>query len=131
IVKEGGDWLKRFLDRDETSPHSPIFDEKTELLQILKSYYLFGKDSKEADLGKAIIKRAGIDDPEVIFKILLKTGVFEENENIDLYRYDIRVLFPDKFVYGIRFRGFDVDFRYWAHGSDRSFYDDHRRGCNP
>ncbi|MBW1815152.1 MAG: RNB domain-containing ribonuclease, partial [Deltaproteobacteria bacterium] len=98
IVKEGGDWLKRFLDRDETSPHSPIFDEKTELLQILKSYYLFGKDSKEADLGKAIIKRAGIDDPEVIFKILLKTGVFEENENIDLYRYDIRVLFPDKVV---------------------------------
>jgi len=98
IVKEGGDWLQRFLNNDEISPYSPIFDEKAELLQILKSYYLFGKDSKEADLGRAILKRAGIDEPEALFNVLLKTGVFEENENIDLYRYDIRVLFPDKVV---------------------------------
>lgn len=96
IVKEGGDWLKRFLDNDETSEYEPIFDEKAELLEIVKSYYLFGKESKEADLGKAILKRAGIDDSEILFNVLLKTGVFEENENVDLNRYHIRVLFPEK-----------------------------------
>jgi len=98
LIKEGGDWLRRLLDNNDTSQHQPIFDEKAELLEILRSYYLFGKDSKEADLGRAILKRAEIEDTALLFSILLKTGVFEENENIDLYRYDIRVPFPDNVV---------------------------------
>ncbi|MCJ7773185.1 MAG: RNB domain-containing ribonuclease, partial [Desulfobacterales bacterium] len=96
IIKEGGDWLKRFFDNYDPSAQHPIFDEKDEVLQIMKSYYLFGKDSKHAELCKAILNRAEIEDPEILFGILLKTGVFKENENIDLYRYHIRVPFPDK-----------------------------------
>ncbi len=96
IIKEGGDWLKGVLDGNDNSSPNFIFDQVDDVLQILKSYYLFGKESSQADLGKAILNRAGIDDPEILFGILLKTGVFKENENIDLYRYNTRVLFPEE-----------------------------------
>ena len=65
-----------------------------ELLKILKSYYLYQKDSKYYSLGKDIQRLSGIKSSDVIFDILVQLDVFDENENIDLYLYDIPVAFP-------------------------------------
>jgi exoribonuclease-2 len=92
IIKEGGAWLKSVLN--ENNPSLP--DDKLEIAKILKSFYIFKKESKEYDLGKAIIESAGIDPEEGIFKILVGLGEFDKNENIDLYRYGISTSLPDK-----------------------------------
>lgn len=91
IIEEGGVWLKSVLN--DSNPSLP--DDKLEIATILKSLYIFEKECKQYDLGKAIIARAGIDPEEGIFKVLVRLGVFDKNENIDLYRYGISTSFSD------------------------------------
>lgn len=95
LVEEGGAWLKRVVHENADPKDTGDFAEKHEVLEILKGYYIFGKESGPAELAKAMIQKAGIEEPESIFKILLQTGRFRENENIDLYRYGIHTVFPD------------------------------------
>jgi exoribonuclease-2 len=92
IIQEGGDWLANVMnDNDPLIP-----DDKLEIVDLLNSFYLFGRESENYDLGKAILARAGIDPDEELFRILIKLGVFHENENTDLYRYNISTVFPDE-----------------------------------
>ena len=92
MAQEGGDWLAGIIN--DNLPSIP--DDKTEIVNLLKSFYLFEKENEHYDLGKAILARAGIDPDEGIFKILAKLGVFDENENTDLHRYNISPDFPEK-----------------------------------
>ncbi len=92
IIQEGGDWLANVMnDNDPLIP-----DDKLEIVDLLNSFYLFGKENENYDLSKAILARAGIDPDEELFNVLVKLGVFRENENIDLYRYNISTDFSDE-----------------------------------
>jgi exoribonuclease-2 len=92
IIQEGGDWLANVMnDKDPLVP-----EDKAEIVDLLNSFYLFGRENENYDLSKAILARAGIDPDEELFNVLVKLGVFRENENIDLYRYNISTVFPDE-----------------------------------
>ena len=92
IIQEGGDWLANVMnDNDPLIP-----EDKLEIVDLLNSFYLFGRENENYDLGKAILARAGIDPDEELFNVLIKLGVFSENENIDLYRYNISTVFSDE-----------------------------------
>ena len=92
IIEEGGDWLNKVLNDN----HPSLSKDKLEIVNILKSIYLFEKESKHYDIGKAMLIKAGIDPDEEIFHVLVKLGVFDKNENTDLYRFDISTSFPDE-----------------------------------
>ena len=97
IITDGASWIKSVLN--DNFPLSKSFTEKkTEFIDILKSAYLFEKESKHYDLGKAILAKAGINDFSRIFQILEKIDVFDKNENIDLYKYNISTTFPDQVI---------------------------------
>ncbi|MDH3566549.1 MAG: exoribonuclease II, partial [Desulfobacteraceae bacterium] len=85
VVQEGGDWLAGRVN----DAHPSVPEDKIEIVNLLKSFYLFEKESEHYDLAKAVLARAGIDPDEGIFKVLTKLGVFDENENTDLHRYGI------------------------------------------
>jgi len=91
IIKEGGEWLKNILNDNHPSPPK----NKTQIINILKSFYLFKKESKHYNLAKAMLVKAGINADEGIFQVLAKLGFFDKNENTDLYRYNISTSFPD------------------------------------
>ncbi len=91
IIKEGGEWLKNVLNDNHPSPP----ENKTQIINILKSFYLFEKESKHYNHAKAMLVKAGINADEGIFQVLVKLGVFDKNENTDLYRYNISTSFPD------------------------------------
>ncbi len=97
LIEKGGQWLKNLLSGKKTLelPHNPEETEQ-EFITILKSCYLFGKDSPHWPMGKEILARAGTNDPESLFQALVKTGVWDDDENIDLYRYEIPVEFSQK-----------------------------------
>ena len=97
LVERGGDWLKRVIV-DGTSGGAPldISQDEKEFVTILKSYYLFEKESIHAELGKAIMTRAGIGDIEKLFQVFVKLGIWDSNENLDLYRYDVHTDFSDE-----------------------------------
>lgn len=97
IIEKGGDWLKSVFTKRVISDSlsDSLSGDKLEFVEILKSFYLFEKESPHYESGKAMLARAGIDTGEV-FRLLVKLGVWDENENIELYRYEIPTSFSDK-----------------------------------
>lgn len=88
IIELGGDWLKSLVNG--SSPSAEVNDEDTQaFIEILKSYYLFEKESKDHALARAIISKSGLEWTTGLFPILVKLGVFTENENIELLRAGI------------------------------------------
>ena len=99
IIEAGGNWLMNLMN--STAPPDQVNGTDTaEFKSILKSYYLFGKESKDQALAKAMINRAKLDTSTALFPLLVKLDVFDENENIDLLRFDI----PTEFSSEIRLR---------------------------
>ncbi|MFH1581574.1 MAG: RNB domain-containing ribonuclease [Pseudomonadota bacterium] len=93
IIEEGGAWLKMVnADKGSFSPDSLSL----EYVKILESFYLFEKESTHYALGKAMLEKAGIRTGEAVFELLVKLGVWDKNENIDLYRHKIPTAFPEK-----------------------------------
>ena len=90
FITQGGAWLKNIMQGHSAAG----LQEHSEIINILKSYYLFEKESEHYTLGKAILAQAGIDSLNILFQILVEIGVFDKNENIDLYRYNIPLDFP-------------------------------------
>lgn len=88
IVEEGGVWLKKILS--DNDPSLPL-----EFVELLKSFYLFGKESRNHALSRAMLAKAGIRDSEAVFLLLVKLGVWNKDENIELYRYKIPVPFSN------------------------------------
>jgi exoribonuclease II len=92
IIQEGGDWLASVLIHED----SGVPENNIEIVNLIKSFYLFGEDSRYFDLAKAILARAGVDPDEEVFNALVKLNVFEENENVDLYRFGISAEFSEE-----------------------------------
>ena len=91
IIEKGGAWLKLVNgDKGSFSPDSLSL----EYVKILKSFYLFEKESTHYALGKAMLEKAGIRAGEAVFQLLVKLGVWDKNENIELHRYQIPITFP-------------------------------------
>jgi exoribonuclease-2 len=97
IIEFGGDLLKRLLNG--LPPPVDAKDEDTEeVINLLKAYYLFEKDSKDHALARAMISKAGLDSTSGLFSLLVKLDVFDENENIDLLRFEIATEFPNEVI---------------------------------
>jgi exoribonuclease-2 len=97
IIEFGGDLLKHLLNG--LPPPVDAKDEDTEeVINLLKAYYLFEKDSKDHALARAMISKAGLDSTSGLFSLLVKLDVFDENENIDLLRFEIATEFPNEVI---------------------------------
>jgi exoribonuclease-2 len=97
IVQFGADLLKCLLN-DIPLPGDVSADDTQEVINILKSYYLFDQDSKDYAFARAMISKAGLDGTTGLFPFLVKLDVFDENENIDLLRFEIAAEFPDEIL---------------------------------
>ena len=95
LIESGSVWLKSMLNSDESADFQMLSDEIQQAIDILKSYYLFQKDSKDNELARVMIARAGIENTHDIFQILAKLGIFDEDENIELLRCDVSSEFTE------------------------------------
>ena len=96
LVHEGGKWLKKIAKdpasrcpKDEIRNHADVID-------ILSSFYLLGKDSDTSDMAKKILTRADIQNSEDIFDILVRIGFWQPDENLDLLQLGVPVEFSEK-----------------------------------
>jgi exoribonuclease-2 len=94
MLEAGGAWLRRIM---ETKPaEEPTCKEQVHA--ILIDLALYGEDAPSLKLGKDLLQRAGITDISEARKILVKLGVWEEDENLDLFRFHIRTSFSEEQV---------------------------------
>src|SRR5512147_718726 len=70
IIEKGGDWLRRFMSRPPGALPEPQDEGVAELLDVLKSCYLFGKESPDDSIARGVLERAGLDGGEDLFPIL-------------------------------------------------------------
>ena len=96
IIEAGGSWLKSVLKTSGTVDPQSLSDDIQQYIEILRSFHLFEKESKNYSIARALIARAGIKSSDDIFEILVKLGVYDEDENIDLHRYHVSADFPEK-----------------------------------
>ncbi|MBW2369652.1 MAG: VacB/RNase II family 3'-5' exoribonuclease [Deltaproteobacteria bacterium] len=94
-IREGSQWMSRIM-KDEPSlvnvEATPTENPK-EIIEILKSFFLFGKDANGYGIGKALLAKANIRDPEIIFKLLTRVGVWHPDENLDLLQHRVPMAF--------------------------------------
>ena len=73
-------------------------EEQEECLQVLKDYYLFGKEAPEQEYVRELLKRAKLTGPHDIYALLVKTGIWDKNENIQILKQNIPVDFSEEAV---------------------------------
>ena len=96
-IAAGARWLKRALDGSPDPPHAPSAYDP-EIIELLQSVYLNGKESEHYALGKEMMLQAGVRDEHDIFWALVRTGVWDENVNIDLIRNRTPVEFSPRLI---------------------------------
>lgn len=85
-------WLKAFLAGEDHEDER----SKEEVIHFLIQLALFGKEAPEHEEGKELLSRAGIFDLRDARNLLIKMGVWEEDENLDLHRKQIQAAFKEK-----------------------------------
>ncbi|MFP4667447.1 MAG: ribonuclease catalytic domain-containing protein [Desulfobacterales bacterium] len=91
LIEEGGHWIKNVLSNGSAPPEA-----NSEIVDILKSYYLYGKESRDHAAAKAMLSKAGADASDTVFSVMVRAGYWDRNENLDLLRYEIPTEFPDR-----------------------------------
>ena len=98
IIEEGSQWIRQVMEAVPVSVPS----DKKEIIEILKSFYLFGKQSPHYEAGKEIVSRSGLDRKEGPFYLLVKLGVWDKDENLNLHRFGISDSFPPEVMQASR-----------------------------
>ena len=80
-------------EQDRRPQPATLSEDESACLDVLKSCYLLDKESPHYAEGKEIMARAGIDDRERLFPLFVDYGLFDPNENIELYRQEIPLEF--------------------------------------
>ncbi|MBT8332201.1 MAG: RNB domain-containing ribonuclease [Deltaproteobacteria bacterium] len=95
VTEACGSWLKSILN--STGPIDPasVTPLVQEFIEILRSYYLFGKESKDDTIARSMMARAGVESLQDIFRVLVRLGVFKENENLELLRHQVSADFNE------------------------------------
>ena len=88
LVALGYQWLSQLRNGDKPLQQTDMSSDILEVARILRSYFLFGKDSDEYQLARAILNRDRNENATDLFETLVKAGIFTENENLDLLRFN-------------------------------------------
>jgi len=91
LITEGARAVTRLLESPETKDElAPLVKES---LHLIRDYYVFGNDGKNANIAKQILKASHLTNPHDPFHLLVKAGLWGPNENIPLLRNELPVNF--------------------------------------
>ena len=93
-LREGSEWLQGVLE------NKPVQEPRCreEITRVLADLALYGEDSPTLKFGKDLLQRAGVQDIREARRILVSLGVWSEDENLDLLRFEIRVSFGEELL---------------------------------
>jgi exoribonuclease-2 len=113
LIQKGAAWIKDVLNNKNGSKTTVNQD----IIDILKSYYLFNNDSDSYLIARNMIKKSPLKSPDQLFNVFVKAGIWDENKNIDLLTLQIPtsfsrdVLEQEKKLANIRTNFFDDPLR--------------------
>jgi exoribonuclease-2 len=107
-INQGSAWLKDVQEGREA--HDPPC--RNDIIKLLIQLAVFGKEDPDFKYGKEILSRAGISDIRETRNLLIRLGVWEEDENLDLLRLGIETAFTqEQLGESVLLAGSEIDFR--------------------
>ena len=91
-LNQGSVWLKDI--QQGKKPEDPSF--KDDIINLLVQLALYGNEQPNFKYGKELLSRADISDIQESRNLLIKLGIWEEDENLDLLRLGIETSFTKK-----------------------------------
>ncbi len=93
LLERNSQWLETAWNRKSRTP----IEHYDELIECLKDFAVLGQESPEAAFVKELFKRAGIpQQPQSAFRLLVRLGVWNENENLFLLEQSISDHFSEE-----------------------------------
>jgi exoribonuclease-2 len=91
-LAEGAKWIATVNSRRQAVPQ-PAFREQ--LIEELKNFAVFAFEAKESAFLKELFRLAGIPStPQSAFRLLVRLGIWREDENLLLHEHGISAEFP-------------------------------------
>ncbi len=66
---------------------------RARLVALLKDMAVFGEEAPDWHKGRAFLEKAGLTGADIPFRLLVRLKVFDEDENLDLYRLEVPLEF--------------------------------------
>ena len=88
-------WLKDLTNQKSYPAEPDLDDDQARCVDVLKSAFLFEKESDHYQTARQICKIAGLEEPDRLFRLLVKLGVWDRDVNLDLLRNGIAAEFPE------------------------------------
>jgi exoribonuclease-2 len=88
-LEEIGAWLEK-LWAGQPAAAGPW---KERVVELLRRLALWGPEAPDYAQGKAYLDRAGLHPVAAPFRLLVRLGVFQEDEDLDLYRQEVPLEF--------------------------------------
>jgi exoribonuclease II len=95
-LDEGSQWLRAVWNR---KPRPALAGLEAKLVENLKSFCLYGQESPACLFVKELLKRADIpQQPQSAFRLMVRLGIWHENENLYLHEQGITPDFPEEVI---------------------------------
>jgi exoribonuclease-2 len=104
-IEKGSAWLKKVLRGEVIEDH----DDYEDIIDVLEDLALYGREAHGYKFGKELLSRAGAPDTDEARNLLVKLGVWEEDEPVDLHRFKIKEGFNDDQLTEARNLSGDID----------------------
>jgi exoribonuclease II len=88
-IQKGAAWINDVLN----SKNGSGMPAEQDIINILKSYYLFNNDSDSKMIARSILKKSPLNSAEQLFNVFVKAGIWEQNENIQILSLQIPTVF--------------------------------------
>ncbi len=88
-IQKGAAWINDVLN----SKNGSGMPAEQDIVNILKSYYLFNNDSDSKMIARSILKKSPLNSAEQLFNVFVKAGLWEQNENIHILSLQIPTIF--------------------------------------
>lgn len=85
-LQRDSEWLKEVFKGDDI----PQEENGEHVIEVLVDLALFGKDASRYEYGKELLARAGFSHIGKARSLLIRLGIWEEDEPVDILRLDIR-----------------------------------------
>ncbi|MBW2093518.1 MAG: RNB domain-containing ribonuclease [Deltaproteobacteria bacterium] len=89
MLKAGGDWLKAVQEGKKASPPACA----KEVIELLTNFVLYEREAPDYKFSKELLTRAGLTHTRKARALLVKLGIWDQDENLDLIRMQIKTSF--------------------------------------
>jgi len=91
MLKAGGAWLKAVREQKSAAPPPPACEKV--IIDCLTNLVLYGREASDYKFSKELLASAGMTNIRQARSLLVKLGVWDQDENLELIRLEIKTTF--------------------------------------